>query len=267
MASAGTELAEKLARRRSCVDGEGTTFERAGGPSCSDAKAPLSALTQDDGDSQPPWLATAFSMGIEFKDADGRPCDVPLPAARKHDGAASFEAALAKIRDFERAVHAKRKSDGGGSVISIEANSKSVDVDVAFSSSALERDAASANVKAEHDASTPESGIGGKTERRVDVMMLVTERFHALVAAGVDPNAAAAQAIVEATRQVEGPEVQVTSPRNACGDRSEGNSELDSQCLVVSARGGNERRSCGSSAKTALPRKESDSNKETTVIA
>eukprot|EP00929_Paragymnodinium_shiwhaense_P109190 TRINITY_DN75543_c0_g1_i1.p1 TRINITY_DN75543_c0_g1~~TRINITY_DN75543_c0_g1_i1.p1 ORF type:complete len:226 (-),score=61.33 TRINITY_DN75543_c0_g1_i1:330-1007(-) len=223
---AQAELQAKLQRRRMLQeegDNDGLSFEKCAAPSGADA-----ASSNDGGyttaavasDSLPPWLSMASDMGLHFTDSQGQACQTPVPQVSKEEEA--FQAALAKIRDFEESLQARRSCKG--------------------SSEAVAGGASTTGEEPDAPAEDP--------SRREGVMMSVKERYFALLAEGLEPNAAAARAILEATGQLgiaQGNEgaataapskeaaVSSTSPRSSCSKEGERRSCASSDKAIAVA--------------------------------
>eukprot|EP00403_Amphidinium_massartii_P024905 CAMPEP_0178389362 /NCGR_PEP_ID=MMETSP0689_2-20121128/10077_1 /TAXON_ID=160604 /ORGANISM="Amphidinium massartii, Strain CS-259" /LENGTH=240 /DNA_ID=CAMNT_0020009809 /DNA_START=75 /DNA_END=797 /DNA_ORIENTATION=- len=165
MAQPNSELLSKLQKRRS--KGE-EVYERAAGTSQADA---------------------CFAMAA--------PAATPQPPEQVDVHSASFEAALERIREFERRVSQTQQggSAGPGRVSRVAAETAEPAAKVAGTEGA--------NAKEE------DCTIGSQThptDRREGVKLSVKERFLQLLQEGMDTNAAAARAILEAAKQADAPE-------------------------------------------------------------
>eukprot|EP00747_Dinoflagellata_sp_TGD_P178543 gnl/TRDRNA2_/TRDRNA2_27617_c0_seq1.p1 gnl/TRDRNA2_/TRDRNA2_27617_c0~~gnl/TRDRNA2_/TRDRNA2_27617_c0_seq1.p1 ORF type:complete len:284 (-),score=76.37 gnl/TRDRNA2_/TRDRNA2_27617_c0_seq1:93-872(-) len=244
MASPNSELAQKLAKRRSAGE---QVFEHAAVASSADAAAWTvverkgssfecayeemlrGPASESDAPAEAPLRSLAGSHSLvrpSISDADKdksfeRAFEAMLQGPVLEDDA--FEEALARIRSFERSRRA-----------AAAAPSQSPPVDVSQESPVVEP---VERARSDSEVSS-DSDTGSKREV---ARSSVRERFFALVQQGLDPNEAAARAIREA---VEGaPSGSSPRPSVAVGGAPSGISPRDAEAEA------SVRRSCASSAK------------------
>lgn len=178
----------------------------------------------------PPWLAVAAEAGVVFYDPEGREIEVPVSKVP------AFNEGLDKVRDFERTfetddvVAAKEAT-------SSECSSQSGGVhgDVQVSPHA---GAASGTDGAQSSSSKAEAA------QKQDLKEIVQKLYFALLREGLEPNEAAAQAILQArslkAQQAEGAAPSSrSSPRSCSSSAHEGDKRrskrLPAQEVTVSA--------------------------------
>mmetsp|Transcript_71780 Transcript_71780/g.134232 ORF Transcript_71780/g.134232 Transcript_71780/m.134232 type:complete len:220 (+) Transcript_71780:84-743(+) len=219
MAQPNAELLQKLEKRRS--KGE-QVFERVAEPSSADAGTAMKA-------------AALAQLSEEVRIKDG----------------ASFEAALEKIRAFERRVNSQRQHGG---------QEKSP------CTSKAEASGCAGGSQADTSEQMP------STDRREDVKLSVKERFLELIAQGLDTNAAAARAILEAAKQasdnstpwVQDGEDQVAPLQDkATSERSNSPGTRSNS----SAKSTGTRQSCASGARGGSAEGKSNKKKAIPVVA
>lgn len=194
-----SELAEKLARRRS---GE-TVFEASAAPSTADATAEASSnnhrgvLRSLIGKATARVFERAPSASLadavhSFETAEVRAISVRETHA--------FEAALERIRAFELSQSQQRDRQR---IAPLDLSGRiSLPVRPSISPRAERASASGWSSEATECASAETSANNPReADKREDFKSIVRERYFVLIAQGVEPNAAAARAILEATGQ------------------------------------------------------------------
>lgn len=172
------ELQQILARRRSLSDApsrDGLQFEST--PEASKADASAHSVAAVEG-----VAATVYESTAKESESDARwtGADVVSLGGRSSE---DFRAALQRIEEF--AEEQKRKQNGETRKPVAHAPAPNVDP---------------ANNNTSSDTSSDSDQALEKEEMRNDVKSRVQERYFAFISQGLDPNAAAARAILEATQ-------------------------------------------------------------------
>lgn len=214
MASPNRELAEKLAKRRSIGE---EVFEREAAPSLADegargAATGMPLASRSDVSGEPRRASMIFESEGAASVADAAYGSQALAPA---GDSAAFEAALEKIRAFERVCGARGRGAkvapgtssamgaGAGACVSDPTRAVEIPKDAATKahghsdSSRTDSDAPLASSGADSGADSGEA----RAAQREDFKSIVQERFIALIRGGMPPNEAAARAILEAAGQ------------------------------------------------------------------
>jgi len=157
---------------------------------------------------QPPWLLAAVEQGVVFYDPEGREIEVPASQVP------AFNEALSKVRDFEETW----QSTSGCS----------------YQSPGKQE-----TEKAEVEGATAESA----SSQRRDLKAFVQKIYFQLLREGIEPNEAAAQAILQAAGQQgqqDGQQVQYLAPaplggQQSCGLSASGKQGQTGKEVTVSA--------------------------------
>lgn len=156
---------------------------------------------------QPPWLLAAVEQGVVFYDPEGREIEVPASQVL------ALNEALSKVRDFEETWQSTAGSDHSEKQDSAEA--------------------------------TEAEGATESASQRRDLKAFVQKIYFKLLREGVEPNEAAAQAILQAAGQQQGQEQQQ-------GQQGQEQQE----CVAPAPLGGQQSCSLSASGKSGQARKE-----------
>lgn len=190
----------------------------------------LDALLQEAQGSTPPWMHAAKDMGVTFAPAEQPPWLLAAveqgvvfydPEGREIEVPASqvlaFNEALSKVRDFEETWQSTAGSD-----------------------------------HSEKQDSTEAEGATESASQRRDLKAFVQKIYFKLLREGVEPNEAAAQAILQAAGQQQGQEQQ---------QGQQGQDQQKEQCVAPAPLGGQQSCSLSASGKSG------QTGKEVTVFA
>eukprot|EP00931_Biecheleriopsis_adriatica_P030915 TRINITY_DN18166_c0_g2_i1.p1 TRINITY_DN18166_c0_g2~~TRINITY_DN18166_c0_g2_i1.p1 ORF type:complete len:240 (-),score=67.03 TRINITY_DN18166_c0_g2_i1:55-774(-) len=209
-ADQGSELQRVLAKRRGIAEEVTSAGYHSEGPVASSTAAPpwlaaaasmgvsfSKASPSERPPVNPPWLAAAAESGVVFYDPEGREIEVPVSKVP------AFNEGLDKVRDFENSWHMSKDAP---------------DVRPATSST---RPATETSVPAcrgsQCEAPKVEPEVAGKEEaaQRDDLKAFVQKRYFALLREGLEPNEAAAQAIIQARSQLKEAEATALNSRSS----------------------------------------------------
>eukprot|EP00930_Biecheleria_cincta_P008456 TRINITY_DN109905_c0_g1_i1.p1 TRINITY_DN109905_c0_g1~~TRINITY_DN109905_c0_g1_i1.p1 ORF type:complete len:277 (-),score=64.20 TRINITY_DN109905_c0_g1_i1:79-840(-) len=186
-------------------------------PSCSGSQGSLKPSAPG-----PPWLAAATEAGVVFYDPEGREIEVPVSKVR------AFNEALDKVRDFERTF------ETDDVVAAPEAAPACSQPEVAhgYVQAAPLKSHSSAGPK-QPDGAQPSDSEADAVQRQ-DLKDFVQKLYFALLRDGLEPNEAAAQAILQArslkAQQAEGAAPSSRSSPRSCSSSAQ-EDEHRSKCL------------------------------------
>lgn len=147
----------------------------------------------------PPWLAAATEAGVVFYDPEGREIEVPVSKVP------AFNEALDQVRDFERTFEADDV------VAAPEGATACSQLEVAHGYvQAAPLKSHSCTGSEQPDAARP-SGSEAEASQRQDLKDFVQKLYFALLREGLEPNEAAAQAILQA-RTLKAQEAEGAAP-------------------------------------------------------
>lgn len=207
MASSGSELDKMLAKRRSRSE---EVFESSVAPSQAHASGVACAKVAEDppwlaalqkqgvtfsapadnqkSDELPHWLEAAAECGVTFYDPDGN--EVVVPSSK----VGAFKAGLESVRDFEHSM--SPTADVALKPCSSDEAAQKAPTEVQSATTEVEHHRA-ASVDDGRRCAGPPDALDEEMHRQ-HVKNAVQKRYFALLRAGVDPNEAAVQAIIEA---------------------------------------------------------------------